>query len=187
MRSAVRVVVLSAAVAFGVFELTASDGSIASRAVAAVPVGPPAGFEANSTQAVCALTGAHGAYTQGSPSYTETEYGLVSGDSGSSFEFDGKVWWLFGNTGATPTVGGLPNASKRWPKVRKLIHGSVALDSDSIATSSEKRKPPAPRAPYTGSVPPPNQHCPVLHFLGSSSIWVGQAMTGPALSLPTIR
>ena len=75
------------------------------------------------------------------------------------------MWWLFGNTGATDTVGGVPNASKRWPKVRNLDHGSVALDSDSIATSSEKTPAPAPRAPYNGTEPPPNEQCPVLDFM----------------------
>ena len=47
MRSAVWVVVVSGAIA------------LALPAVGAVPVAAPPGFEANSTQAVCALTGAH--------------------------------------------------------------------------------------------------------------------------------
>ena len=185
-------------VALGVLELAASDGTIMPQAGAAVPVQVPQGFEANSTQAVCALTGSHGAYTEGLPSdrgslslrahpvrslapYTETDYGLVAGDSGSSFEFGGKVWWLFGNSSATETVGGLPNSSKRWPKVSNLSDGPVALDSDSIATSPEQQSAPAPAVPYNGLQPAPDEQCPVLTFLTQTSS-VPSPYASPSLS-----
>jgi hypothetical protein len=192
------VVFLLVVAALGVLELTASDGTITPPARAALPVQEPAGFEANSTQAVCALTGSHGAYREGLPSdqkvrrlaprpvrtlapYTESDYGLVSGDSGSSFVFDGKVWWLFGNSSATQTVGGLPNASQRWPKVSNLSSGPVALDSDSIATSPEQQSAPAPAVPYNGLRPPPDQQCPVLTFLTQTSS-VPSPYASPSLS-----
>jgi hypothetical protein len=195
VRSVVRVVLAAVVVALGVYALTASDGAIAPRAAAALPsiTQAPAGFEANSTQAVCALTGSHGAYGEGLPGgsgsssfphgfdYTDTDYGVVAGDSGSSFVYDGEVWWLFGNTSATQTVGGLPNASKRWPKVRNLARGSVALDSDSIATSPLAQSAPAPGAPYDGLKPPPDQLCPVLSFLTQTSS-VPSPYTSPSLS-----
>ena len=206
VRPGVRVVLLAVVVALGVLELTSSDGTIISRAGAALPVQEPAGFEANSTQAVCALTGSHGAYTEGLPSdhgslrlrarrvrrlaprpvhslapYTETDYGLVSADSGSSFEFGGKVWWLFGNSSATQTVGGLPNSSTRWPKVSNLSSGSVALDSDSIATSPVAQSAPAPAVPYNGLQPPPDQQCPVLTFITQTNS-VPSPYASPSLS-----
>jgi len=73
------VVFVSVAVALGVFELTASGATITPRAAAATATQPPEGFEANSTQAVCALTGSHGAYKEsspkpGAPTYTQTDY-----------------------------------------------------------------------------------------------------------------
>jgi hypothetical protein len=187
------VVFLALVVALGVFEFVASDATITPRAGAAIPAQAPEGFEANSTQAVCALTGSHGAYGEGlqskpgplhflgAPSYTETDYGLVAGDSGSSFVFGNQVWWLFGNSSATQTVGGLPNASKRWPRVRALSRGSVALDSDAIATSPVAQSAPAPAVPYNGLQPPPDQQCPVLTFLTQTSS-VPSPYASPSLS-----
>jgi hypothetical protein len=126
----------------------------------------PAGFEPNSTQAVCALTGEHGAYTETPTDYTQTDYGLDSGDSGSSFEYDGKVWWLFGNTGAYVHKPWDPqNGKKRWPTVTLPLDDPAALGSDSIATSPEATNPPAPAVPYNGQKMPPDQQCPVLSFV----------------------
>jgi hypothetical protein len=88
MRSAVRVVTLLVWVVFGVLALAARGSAIAPPSTPVVKLPPaPAGFEADSTQVVCALTGTHGAYTELPVRYTNKKYGLVSGDSGSSFEF----------------------------------------------------------------------------------------------------
>jgi Domain of unknown function (DUF4185) len=160
----------SVAVMFGVFALTASVGSVAlgslTRGSAAALAVPPAGFEVDSTQAVCALTGEHGAYTERPADYTQNDYGLNSGDSGSSFEFDGNVWWLFGNTGATVhKPWGPQNAKTRWPGITEPLSNPAALGSDSIATSPAHTRPPAPAAPYNDTKMPPNQQCPVLSFV----------------------
>ncbi|MGA2007228.1 MAG: DUF4185 domain-containing protein [Solirubrobacteraceae bacterium] len=162
-------VVLSITVSLGVLFLAGVDGASARR-VATGAVGQlPEGFEANSTQVVCALTGTHGAYTELPRAYTASLYGVNSGDSGSSFEFEGQVWWLFGNSGAsTRSPWGKQNAGSRWPKVTSPLDSSAALDSDSIATSSEATTPPPPVAPYDDTEMPPNQRCPVLHFIRQS-------------------
>jgi hypothetical protein len=151
-------------VMLGVLALTTSR-PIASGSAATLTV-PPAGFEADSTQAVCALTGDHGAYVEKPANYTANDYGMNSGDSGSSFEFDGKVWWLFGNSGATVHAPwGSQNAKTRWPAVTEPLTDPAALGSDAIATSPEKRNPPEPAAPYNDSKMPPDQQCPVLSFV----------------------
>jgi hypothetical protein len=160
-----RFVILSVAVMFGAFALTAPGNSVTPGSAATLAV-PPAGYEVDSTQAVCALTGEHGAYTERPANYTEDDYGLNSGDSGSSFEFDGKVWWLFGNTGATVhKPWGPQNAKSRWPTITEPLNDPAALGSDSIATSPEHTRPPAPAAPYNNTKMPPNQHCPALTFV----------------------
>jgi Domain of unknown function (DUF4185) len=165
VRSGVRVLALLVAVALGVFELTASDGSIAPRAAAAIPVGPPAGLLANSTQAVCALTGTHGTYTELPPDYTANVYGINSGDAGSSFEFGGQVWWLFGNSGAaTSAPWTQTNARSRWSTNST---NPALLGSDAIATSPITTAP-TPVAPYSDTEVPPNQQCPVLTFAPKS-------------------
>lgn len=164
-RFAMRYLIVSAVVLSGVFGLTAPGGSIAPGSAATLPV-PPAGFEVDSTQAVCALTGQHGAYTERPANYTADDYGMNSGDSGSSFEFGGKVWWLFGNTGATEhKPWGPQNAKTRWPAITGPLSNPAALGSDSIATSPERTKPPAPAAPYNDTTMPPDQRCPVLSFV----------------------
>jgi hypothetical protein len=78
---------------------------------------------------VCSLTGRHGAYSE-TATATATDYGLNAADAGSSFVFDGQVWWLFGNSNATATFGSLPNKSMRFPAIK------TSLVSDSMATSS---------------------------------------------------
>jgi Domain of unknown function (DUF4185) len=174
VRVGIQVIVLSVAVALGV--LAASDGTIAPRAEAAIPAGPPAGFLANSTQAVCALTGTHGAYTELPPDYTANVDGIISGDAGSSFEFDNQVWWLFGNSGAaTSPPWTSTNASSRWSRGHA---DPAAPDSDAIATSPITTAP-APVAPYNGLKMPPNQHCPVLTFVPRSG---SKAYANPSVS-----
>ena len=155
-------VVIASIVAAGLFALAVSALAPAPRAAAAIPVVAPAGFLANSTQAVCALTGSHGVYTELPVHYTADDYGINSGDSGSSFEFDGKIWWLFGNSGPTTTGRwGPENATSRWSPTST---DPALLGSDAIATSPITTAP-TPVAPYDDTTVPPNQHCPALTFL----------------------
>jgi hypothetical protein len=165
-KAARRLVLLPVAVVAGVLALTVSHGSVAPGRAATSAVPPPAGYEVDSTQAVCALTGDHGAYTEQPADYTAVDYGLNSGDSGSSFEFDGKVWWLFGNTGANEhKPWGPRNRKSRWSAKSTPLNDPAALGSDSIATSPEHTRPPKPAAPYNNMKMPPNQQCPVLTFV----------------------
>jgi hypothetical protein len=83
---------------------------------------------------MCALTG------QGED-YTVSQQGLIAGDRGYSFEYQGKVWWLFGDTRPTPTFNGQPNASDRYPG------DPLGFDNDSIAHSAPM-PPPAQPEPY---------------------------------------
>jgi Domain of unknown function (DUF4185) len=180
---AVRVALTAVAVTAAVLAATVVTGALPSQAAPKPTTAQlPAGFEQNSTQAVCALTGSHGAYTELPPAYTTTKYGLVSGDSGSSFEYDGRVWWLFGNSGATTHAPwGSQNASTRWPAVTTPLSDPAALGSDAIATSSESTRPPRPVAPYNDTEMPPNQHCPVLHFLTETAPVAG-AYANPSVA-----
>src|SRR5271155_1505676 len=180
MRSAVRVVTLSVWAVVGVFALAAPGSAAAPPSTPVVTLSPaPAGFEADSRQVVCALTGTHGAYTELPLRYTDTKYGLISGDSGSSFEFEGQVWWLFGNTGATEELDGSQNASTRWPRQRG--DRPAGLDSDSIAAWPEGTKPPEPVAPYASTEPSPNEQCPELEFVTENAPVAG-AYANPSVS-----
>jgi uncharacterized protein DUF4185 len=136
----------------------------------AVPAQEPAGFLANSTQAVCALTGEHGKVYKEMPyNYTLNKYGMVAGDSGSSFEYNGQVWWLFGNTDATQHSPWLKNnQSSRWPAQKTPLNSAVAEGSDSMAWSPLATQAPNPAAPYNGYAMPPNQQCPTLTFVSKT-------------------
>ena len=160
---AVSVSLLMAGLSLTAFGSAHRTGDVAARAQSPQA---PAGFEVDSTQAVCALTGAHGAYVEKPTNYTEKKYGLISGDAGSSFVYDKQVWWLFGNTGASANQPyGASNQTSRWPDVGGPLTTAAALGSDSIATSSESTQPPAPKAPYDNTETPPDQRCPTLHFV----------------------
>jgi hypothetical protein len=95
---------------------------------------------AGSTHEICVLT-------DKGETATQTGYGMVQGDLGYSFEANGKVWWLFGDTKATATFNGYANASTRFPAQPQ------DLDHDAIATSA----------------PVPAGTCPVLQFVQESS------------------
>jgi Domain of unknown function (DUF4185) len=77
---------------------------------------------------------------------TAAKYGLVAADRGYSFDYDGDVWWLFGDTMATATFGnGTPNKSTRYP-----YDSPLGYTNDSIAKSTP-----------TG----PSSECPPLEFV----------------------
>ena len=129
-----------------------------------------ASYLPDSTQAVCALTGEHGRYKEMPFNYTVSKYGMISGDSGSSFEYEGKVWWLFGNTGASQHAPWeKANQTSRWPLFTGTFNSAADQGSDSIATSSFNSRPPAPVLPYNNTTMPPDQRCPTLTFVTQTS------------------
>lgn len=175
MRPAIVVAISAIALAFGVSALAASGGTDA-RGSQRAGLLQPGQYVANSTQAVCRLTGINGPYPEQPAAYTSTQYGIVAGDAGSSFEFDGQVWWLFGNSGASSeSPWGMSNLTTRWPHVSGPLTDPVALGSDAIASSPDTDPP----APYTGTKMPPNQQCPVLTFIRKAS---GAAYANPSVS-----
>jgi hypothetical protein len=130
----------------GLFAASSESAGPAASASASGPVR----FVARSTQEVCQLTGQTD-YETGKPtsSRTQTRYGLKAADGGSSFIFDGKLWWLFGDAIATPTFNnGMPNTKNRYP-----ASGPSLPFNDAMAYSSLKT--------------PPGK-CPKLYFVPQS-------------------
>ena len=77
----------------------------------------------SSVRKICQLTGERDYETRGKAfNSTETKYKLFGTDLGASFEHDGRVWFLFGDTWPTPAPGALP--------------GKVT-DSDSVAWTTD--------------------------------------------------
>src|ERR1017187_301507 len=82
-----------------------------------------------SSQKVCQLVGEFDHETgQPTASHTESNYGLSGNDLGSSFEHNGKLWFLFGDTHPTATFNGKPNLQTDPPR--------VAADNDSVGFTS---------------------------------------------------
>ena len=70
-----------------------------------------------STQKICQVTGETDLeFNQPTASQTETRYGLVRADHGYSFEHNGKLFFLFGDTHPTPTFNGKPNTQTDLPR-----------------------------------------------------------------------
>jgi Domain of unknown function (DUF4185) len=85
---------------------------------------------AGSTQKVCQLTGETDRQLhQPTINQTETRVGLTGNDLGSSFEHDGKLFFLFGDSPPTPTFHGQPNGQSDPPR--------LADDNDSIAYTTD--------------------------------------------------
>ena len=82
-----------------------------------------------STQKVCQPNGEKD-YETGQPtvSQTQTNYGLVGNDLGSSFLHNGKLWILFGDTNPTNIFKGVPNSQTDPPR--------IAADNDSVASTA---------------------------------------------------
>jgi hypothetical protein len=69
-----------------------------------------ASFVPGSSQKVCQLTGEiDKQLNQATVNQTETRWGLVGNDLGYSFEHDGKLFFLFGDSVPTPSFNGRPN------------------------------------------------------------------------------
>src|ERR1035438_6436270 len=78
-----------------------------------------------SSQKVCQLVGELDHESgQTTVSQTETNYGLVGNDLGSSLEHNGKLWFLFGDTHPTATFNGKPNLQANPPR--------TVSDNDSV-------------------------------------------------------
>ena len=87
-------------------------------------------YVAESSQKVCQLVGeTDRQVNKPTANQTETRFGLVGNDLGYSFEHDGKLFFLFGDSMATPTFNGKPNSLKDPPR--------IADDNDAIAFTTE--------------------------------------------------
>jgi hypothetical protein len=124
----------------------------------------PAVFVAGSTREVCQLTGQNNFQT-GKPTSSETEerYGLKVADEGSSFEFNGRVAYLFGDAVPANPFKGMDNLANRYPTAP---HES-SVDNDAIAFAE----------PTTPGV------CPSLQFVPQAAARGGAtgAYTNPQL------
>jgi len=82
-----------------------------------------------SSQKVCQLVGELDHQTgQPTVSQTETNYGLIGNDLGSSFQHNGKLWFLFGDSQPTATFNGKPNLQADPPR--------SAADNDAVGFTS---------------------------------------------------
>ena len=114
LRRGIRVVLASVAVLF----------PIGIKAQSTDPVWVP-----GSSQKVCQLVGEMDRQTgQPTVSQTETNYGLIGNDLGSSFMHNGKLWFLFGDTVPTATFNGKPNLESDPPR--------KPFDNDAIGFTS---------------------------------------------------
>jgi len=100
-------------------------------------VSPVVSYVVGSSQKVCQLTGETDLqFNRPTTSQTETRYGLVSADLGYSFEHDGKLFFLFGDTGPTPTFNGKPNLDKDPPRDNGLDNDAIGYVSNIASISS---------------------------------------------------
>jgi uncharacterized protein (TIGR03437 family) len=82
-----------------------------------------------SSQKVCQLVGEQDRQImQPTLSRTETNYGLIGNDLGSSFEHNGKLWFLFGDSHPTAAFNGKPNSQTDAPR--------LPLDNDAVGFTS---------------------------------------------------
>src|ERR1700680_3839760 len=82
-----------------------------------------------SSQKVCQLIGeTDREFNMPTVSQTETNYGLSGNDLGYSFEHNGKLWFLFGDSKPTATFNAKPNGQTNPPR--------MPLDNDSIGFTS---------------------------------------------------
>ncbi len=75
-------------------------------------------YVSGSSQKVCQLTGQVDKEF-GIPTFSQTEsrYGLVGTDNGYSFEYNGRVYFLFGDTPPTAQFNGHPNGQSNPPRI----------------------------------------------------------------------
>ncbi len=83
-----------------------------------------------STQKVCQLVGeTDREFNQPAINQTETRFGLIGNDLGYSFESDGKLFFLFGDSMPTATFNGKPNSANNPPRIPQ--------DNDAIAFTTD--------------------------------------------------
>ena len=83
-----------------------------------------------STQKICQLVGeTDREFNKPTVNQTETRFGLVGNDLGYSFEHNGKLFFLFGDSMPTATFNGKPNLGKDPPRTPD--------DNDAIAFSTD--------------------------------------------------
>src|SRR5512135_3203370 len=111
-----------------------TPSNVLAAAPAITPVIPSANrivYVDGSTQKVCQLVGEiDKEFNQPTFNQTETRYGLVGNDLGYSFEHDGKLFFLFGDSMITPTFNGRPNQLKDPPRLPD--------DNDAIAFTTDQ-------------------------------------------------
>ena len=83
-----------------------------------------------SSQKICQLVGERDReFNQPTANQTESRYGLVGDDLGYSFELNGKLFFLFGDSNPTAAFNGKPNLGKDPPRIPD--------DNDAIAFTTD--------------------------------------------------
>jgi hypothetical protein len=119
-----------------VLSLSASYVSVKSE-TQATSTAPVISYVAGSSQKICQLTGETDLqFNKPTTSQTETRYGLISADLGYSFEHNGKLFFLFGDTGPTPTFNGKPNLNRDPPRDSGLDDDAIGYVSNIASISS---------------------------------------------------
>lgn len=94
------------------------------------PVASAIQYVAGSSHKVCQLTGeTDRQLNQPTVNQTATRFGLLATDLGYSFEHDGKLFLLFGDSFTSPRFNGMPNLLRDPPR--------IADDNDAIAYSTD--------------------------------------------------
>src|SRR5262245_7409874 len=94
-----------------------------------------------STQKICQLVGEiDKQFNTPTINQTETRWGLIGNDLGFSFEHDGKLFFLFGDSGATRTFGGQPNGPNS--------PNRLPDDNDAIAYTTDTAVTPCPHLTF---------------------------------------
>ena len=119
-----------------------------------------------SSQKVCQLVGELDHETgQLTVSRTETNYGLSGNDLGSSFEHNGKLWFLFGDTQPTATFNGKPNLNADPPR--------TVSDNDSVGFTSGSNIDPCLKLDFVRDSIGAYQNPVVLNAQGKPAIALG--------------
>ncbi len=95
-----------------------------------------------SVQKICQVTGDTDLeFNQPTMSLTQTRFGLVRADHGYSFEHNGRLFFLFGDTHPTPAFNNHPNTQTDTPR--------TADDNDAIGFVSDTSKGPCLKLDFT--------------------------------------
>jgi hypothetical protein len=95
-------------------------------------------YVAGSSQKICQLTGEEDKeFGISTVSQTETRFGLIGTDNGYSFEHNGRLYFLFGDTPPTALFNGHPNTQTSSPR--------TADDNDAIAYLADSSAGPFPK------------------------------------------